>query len=102
MIGATSNISVSGSFTQEESGRTQFQLGGLTAGIFGTMTVGQQATLAGTVELVTANSFSPAVGNKFKLMTFASVVGSFTTVLGNGLNYKLLNTPTDLTVERTA
>jgi hypothetical protein len=58
--------------------------------------------LGGTLDLVTLNGFVPAAGDKFVVMTYPSVTGTFSSVTGTspapGLTYETVYMPTSLVV----
>jgi len=85
------------SFTQEFTGTTIIEIGGLQPGP-GSMNVDDGydqinvtvlADLNGTIEVSIINGFVPQVGDQFQIMTFGSVEGDFA-------NYKGINLGNDL------
>ncbi|MDB5320693.1 MAG: uncharacterized protein JWN40_2324 [Phycisphaerales bacterium] len=83
------------------------EIGGKTAGSgFDQVNVAGAAALAGTLEVATANSFVPAALDAFKIVSFASRSGAFSTYAGtltaaNGLAYAPIYSDTDLTLVAT-
>jgi alpha-L-arabinofuranosidase len=88
-IDAGDTVSAHGSFTQTSSGTLAVQLGGPPASpLYGSLSAGGSATLAGTFQANLANNYSPAVNDGFKVMTYASVAGTFATYqLPSGASY---------------
>ncbi|MDB5319304.1 MAG: Extracellular serine protease precursor [Phycisphaerales bacterium] len=80
------------------------EIGGKTAGSgFDQVNVDGVATLAGTLEVTTANNFVPAALDAFKVVSFASRSCAFSTYAGtlsaaNGLAYAPIYSATDLTL----
>ncbi|MDB5319303.1 MAG: uncharacterized protein JWN40_934 [Phycisphaerales bacterium] len=79
------------------------EIGGKTAGSgFDQVNVTGAAALAGTLEVTTANNFIPAALDAFKIASFASRSGAFTTyqgmTSGNGFAYAPIYSGTDLTL----
>ncbi|HUY34489.1 MAG TPA: carboxypeptidase regulatory-like domain-containing protein, partial [Pirellulales bacterium] len=90
-------LDVAGSFTQTSAGTLDEQIGGTPAsGQFGLVAATGTAALAGTFELNLLNAFSGAVGQDFKVMTFASASGLFSEVLGFGSTFSEAVNPTSL------
>ncbi len=81
IVGVGSTLAVQGAYTQTSTGTVEFQLGGArSSGQFGQMTATGTASLAGTLQALLANNYSPSVSDSFQVMTFASHTGSFSTV----------------------
>jgi hypothetical protein len=76
-------LTVTGSYSQ--SGSLPIEIGGAGAGQFDVVNVSGAATLSGTLTLSTVNGFSPAVGQTFTIMSYASHTGCFTTINGRDL-----------------
>jgi hypothetical protein len=106
--GAGSSVEFTSTFAQAAAGTTRVDIGGTAATQFGLVAVTGAATLAGTLNVQFASGHTPAVGNTFKVLTYASRTGMFTTVNVTGLASGLTVTPqytgSDLTlvVEGTA
>ncbi|MGO9922159.1 MAG: beta strand repeat-containing protein, partial [Isosphaeraceae bacterium] len=82
-VGAGSTLTVNGAFTQTSKGALDVQIGGTPAsGLSGQVAVSGTATLAGAFNLAVVNDFAPSAGEDFKVMTFASASGNFTTFTG--------------------
>lgn len=77
-------LSFTGTYEQGTNGTLAIELGGTAAGSFDRLAVAGAATLAGTLSVSLANGFTPAVGNGFSILNYASRSGDFTTK--NGLN----------------
>jgi hypothetical protein len=76
------------------------QLSGIATDQYGRIIVSGAATLDGTLSVTLGGGFTPANGNSFQVLTYASRTGTFDTLNGNGLNYSLTYNPTNLTVVR--
>ena len=96
-VGAGSTFSFAGNETETSVSTLGIQIGGTPAsGQFGQLTVQGTATLAGTIALNAVNGFSASAGQDFKVMTFASGSGSFSTALGFGSTFTEAVNPTSL------
>jgi hypothetical protein len=74
-------------YTQNASGSLNIAFGGLTAGKqYGQLAVANGASLNGTLNLTLINSFVPAVGNTFTILTCSARTGQFATVNGLSIN----------------
>jgi uncharacterized repeat protein (TIGR01451 family) len=71
-------IAITGNYTQGSAGSMLIELAGTSAGQFDRINVTGTVTLAGTLN-VTLLSFTPANGNTWAPLTFASRTGDFTT-----------------------
>ena len=79
-VGKAGVLNITGNYTQNAGGILNIDLGGTTAGTqFDQLAVTGVASLAGTLNVGPINGFSPSNGNSFKVLTFGSVSGSFTT-----------------------
>ncbi len=94
------DLIVGGAFTQTTDGVVNIDVAGLTN--FGRVTVGETATLVGTLNLTSAD-YAPTVGDAFPIMTWAGATGTFEmktwTGLGGGLSFNLTYNPSDLTLD---
>ena len=68
------------SFTQSSTGILNIELGGTSTTQFDRLLANGPVNLGGTVNVTAINSFVPASGNSFNVMTFASRTGTFGTV----------------------
>jgi hypothetical protein len=74
-------LNVSGALTQESTGSLDAGVGGTLAGSqFGQIVVSGSATLSGTLTLSVLDSFAPALGQSFTLLSYHSESGTFSTV----------------------
>lgn len=97
--------SMAWSFAQTETGKLIVDLGGIDAAnpLFDQWKIGGSAALDGTVKVNLINSFKPAIGNTFKVMTFASRTGEFATMTKpEGINLAAVYNPNDVTLSLTA
>jgi len=79
-IGAGDSVTTAGTFVQTSSGVLNVQLGGPPAGLlFGSLTAGGSATLAGTLSATLVNGYSPSVNDGFSLLNYNGETGGFTT-----------------------
>lgn len=77
-------LAIAGGYTQLAGGTLAVELAGLTAGTgFDQLQVTGTAALAGTLSVSLLNGFQPAPSDTFEIMTFASVSGDFTSVVGD-------------------
>lgn len=83
-VSAGSLVSVTGPFTQSNTGTLAFELGGALANEFWKLTSSTVFTLDGTLDESVTGGFAPTSGNEFEIITFGSVSGDFTT--RNGLD----------------
>ena len=85
-IGAGSTLTVNGNYSQGSAGSLTFGIGGAASGNeYGQLATSGSATLAGSVNASTASGFSPAVGDSYPIVTYASETG------GNSLSFTGLN-----------
>lgn len=76
-------VSISGSYSPAPSSSLTVAIGGLTPGTeFGQLSVVGAASLQGTLNIVRTNSFYPAAGNSFPVVTYGSRSGIFTAFTG--------------------
>jgi hypothetical protein len=80
ILAAGTTLSVSGPFTQLSLGTIEVAVAGTAAGQFGRVVVTGLATLDGKLTSIFSNGFIPVVDDSFQVITFASRVGTFTTV----------------------
>lgn len=100
--GTPGTLTISGTYTQTGSGVLNVQIGGTTAGSqYDRLAISGAASLAGTLNLSLINSFIPAVGNAFDVLTFGSRTGTFTTVTGTDIGGGLQLTPAYTTTKVT-
>jgi len=97
-------LSLSGSYDQGTAGTFTPQLDGTSeASTYGVLVATGEATVAGTLDIDTISGFSPTGGNTFKVITGASVAGTFGTILGqyppgNNTAYRVTYDPSDVTL----
>ncbi|MBI4331411.1 MAG: hypothetical protein HY673_09035, partial [Chloroflexi bacterium] len=78
-------LNITGNYTQTASGILNVEIGGLTPGDqFDQINITGSASLDGTLNVTAINNFTPAGGNSFQIMSFASRTGDF--AAKNGLN----------------
>jgi fibronectin-binding autotransporter adhesin len=91
-------LTVNGNYTQTAAGVLNVEIGGSLPGTqFDQLVIAGQATLDGTLNVGLINSFSPAPGDSFKILTFAGSTGGFATANIDQGGTFVLN-PTDGTV----
>ncbi len=96
--GVTGVLTINGNYTQLATGVLNIQIGGPLVGIqYDQLVIRDQATLDGAVNVSFINSFIPASGETFRVLTFASHAGSFASVTV-GLGAALALNDTDGTV----
>jgi hypothetical protein len=92
--GAAGILTINGNYTQTATGALDGDLGGVAAGSqYDQLVVSGTASLGGTMELSLINSFRPAFGNSFQVLTFGSSSGNFATYTGTSLASGLLLDP---------
>ncbi len=80
-LGAGSVLTVDGAYNQGSTATLDVQLGrALAGGQFGQLVVTGSAALAGTLQAELVDGYSPAGGDTFPVMSFASATGSFATI----------------------
>jgi hypothetical protein len=98
-VAAQSGAVSFGSYSQSATGVLNIRVGGLTPITgFDQFTVAGRATLDGTLNVTLTGGFVPNPGDSFKVMTFASRSGEFATLNGNGRDYAMSYSPTDVTL----
>ncbi len=73
-------IEVFGLFTQENTGRLDFGLGGTAPTEHDRLTTNRTATLDGTLRLSLINGYTPALGDTLDVLSASSVVGTFNNI----------------------
>ncbi len=74
-------LKISGNYSQDSGGVLDIGIGGTTLGTqYDQLDIVGSATLAGSLDLTLLNSFTPAIGNHFDIMSFASETGSFSDI----------------------
>jgi hypothetical protein len=72
------------------------------AGNYAQVNIAGSANLAGTLNLIPYNSFTPVSGDKFTVMTYVSETGTFSSITGTtpapGMTYNAVYLPTSLVV----
>jgi len=75
-LGAGSTLAVDGNYSQGSSATLTIGIGGsLSGNDFGQLNVTGSATLAGSVNATTPSNFTPAAGDSFPIVTYASETG---------------------------
>ena len=96
-------VSLSGSYTQLTGGTMAIEVGGVIAGSFDAISIGEIASLGGTLEVTLIDDFVPSFGDRFEIITAASVSGQFNTLLDlnleDGLAFGLNYGPTTVSLE---
>ncbi|HEV7764577.1 MAG TPA: DUF11 domain-containing protein [Thermoanaerobaculia bacterium] len=75
----TGVITITSDYTQYSGGSLKTKIGGPSAGQYDQLVVGNSAALDGTFTATLINSYAPADGTTFPVLTFASNSGSFAT-----------------------
>ncbi|MEX2317541.1 MAG: PEP-CTERM sorting domain-containing protein [Pirellulales bacterium] len=78
---STGTLTVGGAYTQAASATLNIELGGTLANFFDKLSVGGVATLAGSVDVSLVNSFVPAIGNTFDIVTAVTSLSSTATLV---------------------
>ena len=80
LLGANTNLKVTGTYTQAESGTLETQIGGTSN--FGSLTAGGVASIAGSVDVRQVDSFKGEKGQVFGILAGASHTGKFAHTYG--------------------
>ena len=91
--GAGSSVQFTNTFAQASTGTTRIDIAGTAADKFGLVAVTGAATLAGTLEIQFAPGYVPVAGDRYKVLTYASSTGTFSSVSVKGLAAGLVVTP---------
>ncbi|HBE71547.1 MAG TPA: hypothetical protein DDW52_25670, partial [Planctomycetaceae bacterium] len=83
------HIQINSEFLQESSGVLEIGLG--PSGLHDRLTISSMATLNGTLKIVQSSQFSPSSGDEFLVLTFATLSGAFTEIIGNNQGSVTLN-----------
>jgi T5SS/PEP-CTERM-associated repeat protein len=97
------SLFITGNYTQSVSGAFNVAIGGLAAGtLFDQLNVTGTAALAGTLNVTFTNGFNPQPGEAFRILTYGSHSGTFSTANGlrasNGLLLTAQYNSTNLTL----
>jgi hypothetical protein len=80
---ATGIITIRGDYTETASGLLRIAIGGLTPGDeYDQLSVSGRVNLAGTLDVILVNGFTPQIGDAFTILTFGSRAGDFQTYRG--------------------
>jgi hypothetical protein len=80
-------LTVTGTYTQSATGMLNVAVEGTTVGTqYSQMAVSNGISLSGTLNIKRINSFLPAIGETFTILTGSAVSGLFTTVNGLSIN----------------
>ncbi|HEY5039576.1 MAG TPA: autotransporter domain-containing protein, partial [bacterium] len=88
--GGPLTINVGGSYTQSSSGTLQMGLGGTAAGQWDILKVTGNASLAGTLQVVSDSGFTPVIGNTFLILGASGVSGTFSSLANPFTSIRLL------------
>jgi hypothetical protein len=87
-------ISLTGTYAPASNTALDIRIGGLSAGTqFGQLKIGGAATLAGALNVSLAPGYTPSLGDRFPIVTFASRSGTFTPMTGLDLGNGRVFTP---------
>jgi len=80
-------LAVTGSYQQSATGNLYVGIGGLQVGSqYSQLAVSNGANIEGTLNVRLVNSFMPAIGDNFTILTSSVLTGTFSTVHGLGIN----------------
>ena len=83
--GAAGVLSITGNYTQSAAGSLKIEIGGTTSGTeFDVLAVTGTATLAGSLNVTSLNSYIPAAFTTFRPLTSSSTTGDFATYTVSG------------------
>jgi hypothetical protein len=95
-------LTITGSYTQTSTGALNISIGGAAAGEFGQVAVSNGVSLGGILVIKRINSFVPAIGGTFNIVTGSVLSGQFATVKGTSINssehFEVSYTPTAVTL----
>jgi hypothetical protein len=81
--GAAGDLEIAGPFKQTSTGLINVDIGGTSSGSgFDHLSVSGAAVLGGTLAIHLSNGFTPALGQSFRILDYASYQGSFASVSG--------------------
>ena len=93
LVDPAGRVDVDGIFSQAANGALAIEISGKGAGQFGTIDVGQDAALGGTLQVSFDGLFQPQAGDTFEILTARAVSGMFESVtlpdLTAGLAWKV-------------
>ena len=95
-------LTVNGAYTQLTTAELEIEIGGTSNGQFDVLDATISAALAGSLDVTLINSFMPAWGDSFLILTSAAVSGSFATAaselpaLVNGLTWQIHYGPSNV------
>lgn len=75
-IAAAGHLSVNYAYEQAADSALKIEIAGPAAGQFGNITVGEGATLGGTLELELVNGYVPTAGTEFEIVSAGSLLGT--------------------------
>lgn len=84
-VGVGGVTSFSSDFTQGPDGIVAVDVGGISSGQFGTVTIAGTATLDGELQLAIVDGFVPAINDAFTPITFGGLNGQFANIATSGL-----------------
>jgi hypothetical protein len=79
-------LTVTGSYSQSGTGTLNIAIGGTAAGTYGQVGVSNGVSLGGILSIKRINSFVPAIGKSFTILTGSVVNNRFATVNGLSIN----------------
>lgn len=85
LAGVGGTIAIGSDLNQDAVGQLAVTLGGTDPGAFGVFTVARATRLAGTLAVTIAPGFTPGVGDRFRVLSSASVQGAFARISATGL-----------------
>jgi hypothetical protein len=95
-------LNIAGSYLQGDGAALDIELGGTNAGQFDQLDVSGNATLGGKLSVSLANNFTPAVGERFQILSCSGLSGKFVlTNMPAGLSLTYSNSGVFLTVTGT-
>jgi hypothetical protein len=78
-------LTITGNYTQSATGNLTLKIGGPNPGVdFDQFVVGGAATLGGTLTITLINGYTPASGSTYQVLTFASEIGTYASLAGDG------------------
>jgi hypothetical protein len=100
---SAARISISGNYIQNPGGVLDVEIGGVLDGQFDQLAVTGSASLHGMLSVSLINGFTPAIGDRFRILTFGALDGDFAAidglVLGIGRGFHRIINQTNMELE---
>jgi hypothetical protein len=94
--GLVGELVITGNYSQDATSTLIVDIGGTAAGAFDRLSISGTAALGGTLDGNLVGPYTPAPGDRVRVMTFTAAAGSFAAILVPGFTGE--QNPTDLTL----